>query len=69
MSGRKQVFGCAACGGHRVVAFGSPPPACCGTVVHSLLSPLVESGRVVRPAADVHAVRRAVLAGLADVAL
>ncbi|HTX54411.1 MAG TPA: nicotinate phosphoribosyltransferase [Candidatus Baltobacteraceae bacterium] len=69
MSGRKQVFGCAACGGHQVVAFGSPPRACCGTAAHSLLSPLVESGRVVRPAADVHAVRRAVLAGLAEVAL
>jgi nicotinate phosphoribosyltransferase len=69
MSGRKQVFGCAACGGHAVVPFGGLPPACCGQTGRPLLSPLVEGGRVVRPVSNVHAVRRAVLTHLAQVAL
>jgi nicotinate phosphoribosyltransferase len=69
MSGRKQVYACAACGSRQVVAFGTPPPACCGEAARPVLAPLIEAGRAVRPAADVHAARRRVLESLKQVAL
>ena len=69
MSGRKEVFHCAMCGQNSVVAAGATRPVCCGSEMAPLLLPLVEDGRVVRPAPDVHTLRREVLAALEQVAL
>ena len=69
MSGRKEVFRCAACGQHSVVAARAARPACCGAEMAPLLLPLIEGGRVVRAMSDVHALRRRVLADLTLVAL
>jgi nicotinate phosphoribosyltransferase len=69
MSGRKEVFRCAACGQHSVVAAPAARPACCGAEMAPLLLPLIEDGRVVRAMSDVHALRRRVLADLTQVAL
>jgi len=69
MSGRKEVFRCAACGQHSVVAARAARPVCCGAEMAPLLLPLIEDGRVVRAMSDVHALRRRVLADLTQVAL
>ena len=69
MSGRKEVFHCALCGQNAVVPVRETRPACCGAEMVPLLLPLVEDGRVVRPAPNVHTVRREVLAALEQVAL
>ena len=69
MSGRKEVFRCAACGQNRTVSARGARPVCCGAETAPLLLPLIESGRVVRPAPDVHALRRQVLADVAQVGL
>ena len=69
MSGRKEVFHCAGCGQNAVAPVRAKRPACCGAEMVSLLLPLIEDGRVVRPMPDVHALRRKVLAGLTQVAL
>jgi nicotinate phosphoribosyltransferase len=69
MSGRKEVFRCAGCGQNTVVSARATRPVCCGAETAPLLLPLIESGHGVRPAPDVHALRRQVLADLSQVAL
>jgi nicotinate phosphoribosyltransferase len=69
MSGRKDAFGCGRCGARAVAPAGGAAPVCCGDEMAPLLLSLIEDGRVVRSRPDVHAVRRQVLADLAQVAL
>lgn len=69
MSGRKAVYRCPGCGKNRVVPANAPPPGCCGGEPIPLLTPLIESGRLVRALPDVHALRQQVLAALEQVAL
>jgi len=69
MSGRKEVFRCAGCGQNTVVSARATRPVCCGAETAPFLLSLIESGQVVRPAPDVHTLRRQVLADVAQVAL
>lgn len=61
MSGAKDVVRCVKCGGRKTVPMGANGQCPCGGELESLMTPLIEKGRIVRELPKPEALRRSVL--------
>jgi nicotinate phosphoribosyltransferase len=69
MSGAKDVLRCVKCGRRKTVPMGTRERCLCGGETESLMTPLVEKGRIVRELPKPEAIRRSVIENIKELEL